>query len=106
MSRSMASKILHYVVVIGYLRIPMIAASRSDGSRPPDPIDCDQWVGADAVRCICNLSLAVSRQAGERPSPESRGGTRARCAVPSRLTKRRAREVPVDPRGRLASRGG
>jgi len=33
------------------LRIPTIVTTRSDGSRPPVPIDRDQCDGA--VRCIC-----------------------------------------------------
>jgi len=33
------------------MRIPTIVTTRSDGSRPPVPIDRDQCDGA--VRCIC-----------------------------------------------------
>ena len=35
---------------VGMLRIPAIVTTRSDGSRPPVPIDRDQFDGA--VRCI------------------------------------------------------
>ena len=35
---------------LGRLRIPAIVTTRSDGSRPPVPIDRDQFDGA--VRCI------------------------------------------------------
>ena len=38
-------------------------------------------------------------------STESIGGTRARCAAPSRAAERRAREVPVDPRGQARLTG-
>jgi hypothetical protein len=34
-----------------FVRIPTIVTTRSDGSRPPVPIDRDQCDGA--VRCIC-----------------------------------------------------
>ena len=38
-------------------------------------------------------------------STESIGGTRARCAAPSRAAERRAWEVPVDPRGQARLTG-
>ena len=38
-------------------------------------------------------------------STESIGGTRARCAAPSQAAERRAREVPVDPRGQARLTG-
>jgi hypothetical protein len=39
------------VGIICTVRIPTIATTRSDGSRPPVPIDRDQ--SDSAVRCIC-----------------------------------------------------
>ncbi len=40
-----------FVAVLGALRIPVIAPTHSDASRPPGTIDRDQCEGA--VRCIC-----------------------------------------------------
>jgi hypothetical protein len=48
---------------MSYVRIPAIVTTRSDGSRPPVPIDRDQFDGP--LGAFSDLSVCARRQ--ERP---------------------------------------
>ena len=81
----------------------MIVTTRSDGSRPPVPIDRDQCDGCRQVHFLISVFAFGVKCDGGRPRSQQEGPARA-AEWPRWLTQRRAREVPVDPRGRPARR--
>jgi hypothetical protein len=73
------------------LRIPMIVITRSDGSRPPVPIDRDQCDGYRQVHFLISVFAFGVKCDGGRPRSQQEGPARA-AEWPRWLTQRRARE--------------
>ena len=79
------------------------ASDRSFRRHPIADSGVSDHPGLPPLSLVGDVSPPGLGQARRRPSPSSMGGSRARRGVPiSGLTRRRAREGPVDARGRAS----